>query len=311
MRCAWMPFSASAISFTTRRRSDLGSGPAASSACSVPPGTYSSSSYAAPSDTPWSSTRTTVSPTEPARIARSLKSGAMPRRYNLTTRRSPERTSATSRMSASPPAGNTSTTRNASRSAAGSGRAPAIAVVARIGRLQYTHRTCPGGFGCAQSACGQSAGDASVTGLSGAVEGSAPASGASATGAVRSVVGAAGSSAEPSPAARAAGAGATSAGSGLSEKSTFASSAPHGHRLRSGGFSRSQTGQRRTYVWATRRLYLRHDTCVRASPRLAQSASTASMSPRAGMPIIHTRPPSTDACIRLPASSADRSTCSA
>ena len=64
IRCAWMPASASAISCTMRRTSDLGSGPARSRSSSVPPGTYSSSSYAAPSDTPCASTRTTVSPTE-------------------------------------------------------------------------------------------------------------------------------------------------------------------------------------------------------------------------------------------------------
>ena len=52
MRCAWMPVSASAISRTIVRMSSLGSGPLCMSCSSVPPGMYSSSSYAAPSETP-------------------------------------------------------------------------------------------------------------------------------------------------------------------------------------------------------------------------------------------------------------------
>ena len=51
------------------------------------------------------------------------------------------------------------------------------------------------------------------------------------------------------------------------------------------------------------RLYLRHETFESARPRLAHNASTCAMSPRPGMPIIQTRPPSMAACIRLPPAS--------
>jgi hypothetical protein len=48
-----------------------------------------------------------------------------------------------------------------------------------------------------------------------------------------------------------------------------------------------------------------------SSPRLAHSASTRAMSPRSGMPIIQTRPPSTATCMRLPAAAVGASTYSA
>ena len=51
--------------------------------------------------------------------------------------------------------------------------------------------------------------------------------------------------------------------------------APHTQRVRSGGFSVSQTGQTRTYSGGTREVYLRQETSVSASPRAAHSSFTA------------------------------------
>ena len=226
MRCAWMP--RERIGDLLHDAPDVGlrQRPAAhAAASSVPPGTYSRSSYAAPSDTPWSSTRTTVSPTDCARIVEQAEVGLDASAIEL--RDAPSRRCARRRR-----AGcrlrcrwrGTRRRRDSARAApAGSGRAPAIGgASARSERLQYTQRSLPGGFGCAQSGCGQIDRRRLRAALRPALRPRLP---------------------PPEAAA---------AGACFSEKSTPASDAPHAQRARSGGFSVSQTGQTRTYSLATR-----------------------------------------------------------